>query len=158
MALRIRPNHSRDPLEAYAPAFDISNALPSICKGAVHGLKPEHWPAWMRDAAGYRNDGSLRYDSEDTHGALLLYIRALKEMQCDPDVRTVDEAFARTGFDRVEPALRAIVMARVMDYVNALFFVAIKDATELVEGGTPVRDDIQAALDIVDNLVSRQGS
>jgi hypothetical protein len=150
MAMRIRPRGDHHPLHGYAPAFDISNALPGICKGTVQGLLEENWPEWFRTL-----NHELRFSdigvktAEDLHGALLLYIRAVKLMQVDADITTVDQAFAATGFDQVEPAIRALVMARVMDYVSALFLTAIKDATKLVEGGTPVRTDVQAALDEV---------
>jgi hypothetical protein len=157
MAMRIRPRGDHHPLHGYAPAFDISNALPGICKGAVQGLLEENWPPWFRDL----ND-ELRFSdigaktSEDLHGALLLYIKAVKRMQTDADITTVDQAFSLSGFVAVDPATRALIMARMMDYVNALFLTAIKDATKLVEGGTPVRTDVQAALDEVEVVIGGQ--
>jgi hypothetical protein len=157
MALRLRPGGSTDPLAGYAPAFDISNVMPGLCKGAVQGLREENWPGWLkRMAVSYEDAGvDVAFGPEDLHGALLLYIRAIKLMQSDPDIVTVDQAFAATGFDRIDPLFRAMTMARVMDYVNALLMVAIKDATVLTEGGTPVRRDVQAALDAVEEMIKR---
>jgi hypothetical protein len=155
MAMRMRPSGSQNPLQAYAPAFDISNLLPGLCKGAVQGLLEENLPSWFHALRDGVHDLSTFDTSGDAlHGALLLYIRSVKRMQVDADVNTVDEAFAAEGFDAIDPLLRAVVMARVMDYVNAAFMVAIKDATRLVEGGTPVRADVQAALDAAEAMVT----
>lgn len=155
MALRLRPKFSKDPLAGYAPAFDISNFMPSLCKGLAQGLVEANWPAWLRSMeASYQDAGvDHAFTAEDLHGALLLYIRSLKEMQANADVDTIDQAFAITGFDKVDALTRAMVMARAMDYVNALFLVAIKDATALGEGGTPVRQDVQAAVQAVEEML-----
>jgi hypothetical protein len=154
MAMRMRPSGDHHPLHGYAPAFDISNALPGLCKGVVQGLREENWPAWFREFNAELRFSDVGFqDTEALYGALLLYIRAVKLMQADADIATVDQAFAATGFDKVAPAARALVMARVMDYVNALFLTAIKDATRLVEGGTPVRADVQAALAAVEEMI-----
>lgn len=148
MAMRVRPRGDNNPLHAYAPAFDVSNAMPGLCRAVLAGLRPENRPDWLRVMCEKES-----IDDEDLYGGLLLYIRAVKLMQTDADVNTVDQAFALTGFDRCHYSVRTAVMARVMDFVNALFMVAIKDATRLVEGGTPVRTDVQAALDAVEEMV-----
>jgi hypothetical protein len=147
MALRIRPRGDEHPLCSYAPAFDISNVLPSLCKGLMQGLKAENQPEWLQVMCAKES-----LTDDDLYEGLLLYIRAVKLMQTDADVDTVDAAFALTGFDRLHYSVRGAVMARMMDYVNALFLTAIKDATRLVEGGTPVRVDVQATLDEIETM------
>ena len=81
---------------------------------------------------------------------------AIKVMQTDANVNTVDEAFAQTGFDKVAPGTRALVMARMMDYVTALFMTAVKDATVLSEGGTPVRHDVAATVALAEAMAGNK--
>jgi hypothetical protein len=148
MAIRMRPPGDSNPLHAYAPAFDLSNALPALCKGCAVGLLEENWPAWMHAILNdYADAGVGRvFTQEDLHRVLLLYIRSLKVMQTDSDVPDVAAAYARAEFDKTWSLHRAVVMARLAEYVTSLFLVAIKDATRLEEGGTPVRADIAAAI------------
>lgn len=156
MAIRMRPPGDSNPLHAYAPAFDISNALPALCKGCAVGLLEENWPDWTRAILNdYAETGVGRvFTQEDMHQALLLYIRALKVMQTDPDVPDVAAAYARTGFDKTWSLHRVVVMALLAEYVTSLFLVAIKDATRLEEGGTPVRADIAAAIVEVEAMLA----
>jgi hypothetical protein len=150
MALRKRPAGSSNPAEAYAPAFDISNFLPDVCRGTLYGLQEQNWPLWLVEHCR-----CYALTSEDLHGGLRCYIQAVKIMQTDPDCATVQDALERTGFYQQSVRIQVAVMARLMDYINAVFLSAIKDATVLVEGGTPVREDIAALVAAAERRVPR---
>jgi hypothetical protein len=159
MDLRMKPTGSTNPLVAYAPAFDISNFLPGLLMKVAYGLKEENWPDWLRAAlaelAHLPPDGQPYCTSEDLHGGLLRYILAVKLIQTDPDIATFKQACTVTGFNDLPPLIRVFVRAQTMEFVDAMFGVAIKDATVLNEEGTPVRQDVQTALDIVEELLRR---
>jgi hypothetical protein len=155
-----------NPMNVYAPAFDVSNVVPGVCTRVVHGLREENWPTRLRRLVDHYQDvaaalgygGLLAPDgvgSEVLHGALLRYIRAIKESQVDPDVTTVDQAYAKSEFDRVDPLVQVLVLASLMDLVTAAFVVATKERTVLKEDGTPVREDIQAAMDAAEAALTR---
>jgi hypothetical protein len=157
MALRMKPTGSTNPLVAYAPAFDISNFLPGLLMKVAYGLKEQNWPRRLDELMAAMGGHGVRPPPtvEELHEGLLLYIRAVKLIQTDPDVPTFAHACIATGFTALDPLVQDIVLARIMDFVNAMFCVAIKDATVLNEEGTPVRQDVQTALDIVEEMLRR---
>jgi hypothetical protein len=126
-------------LSTYWAPGDILNFWPTLLKAALARLLPQHRPPFLAFLLEHHavSDTTL-------FEAMNRYIRALKLVHLDPDVRSLDVACAREGFVLCPPVAQAAVFLVIGELTTGMYVAGVKDTTPLGENG--IRDDVESLV------------
>jgi hypothetical protein len=137
--IRARPKRMAGKLSTYWPPGDVLNFWPTLLRVALERMLPQHRPPYMAKMLEHHaiTDTVLFQTAQR-------YIQALKLAHLDPDINSLDVAFAKTGFVLSPAAAQAIVFMVIGELTTGIYMAGVKDTTPMGENG--IRDDVESLV------------
>jgi hypothetical protein len=123
----------------YWPPGDVLNFWPTLLLRALDRLKPEHRPPHLKMMLDHH-----RISDHVLFDTMRRYIRAMKAILEDPDVKTLDAACAREGFFLCPEPARAAIFMVTGELTAGIYTAGVKNTTPLGENG--IRDDVETLV------------
>ena len=123
----------------YWPPGDVTNFWPTLLLRGLERLRPVLRPPHLAMMLSHHgiSDHVLFH-------TMRCYIRAMKTINEDPDVMTLDQACAREGFFLCPEPARAVIFMITGELTAGIYTAGIKNCTPLGENG--IRDDVETLV------------
>jgi len=119
----IRPQGQPD-AKAYAPERDLAYLYPNMLREAFISLDAVNWPQEFAEKLQY-----LEITEDDIAVAVGKFMEGLTLFTREPEVRSVEDAFARSGFAAERPLIKDLLFARFGEVLTGGWFIAVRDVT-----------------------------